>query len=103
MTAPPQNIGKPSSYWQQTVQNRMLLVTLVMMVSVSFLASPANQGMQNLANYALRVMAALLFGILILRARVKLDRRSISSFLGTGAHLAVLLYFLASAVSVGLD
>ena len=83
--------SKSSNYWQQTVQNRMLLVVLVMVVAVPLLALPSNGSMQNTANYALRVMAALLAGILVLRARIATKKSEVQTFVAMGANLPVLL------------
>ncbi len=92
--------AKSSNYWQQTAQNRMLLVVLGMVVFVPLLASPENLRMQAFAAYALRVMAGLLAGILVLRARVATRRAEVITFLSVGANLAVVLFFLDSLLSL---
>ena len=89
--------SKSSNYWQQTVQNRMLLVVLAMVVAVPLLALPSNPEAQNLANYALRVMAALLAGILVMRARIATKKSEVQTFVAMGANLPVLL-LVADAV-----
>ncbi|HZO89658.1 MAG TPA: O-antigen ligase family protein [Chthonomonadaceae bacterium] len=94
---------KASSYWQETAHNRILLVVLGMVVLVPLLASPSNEAMQGLANKALQVMAALLAGILVLRARLAASRAEIATFLATGANLAVILYLIATVVSLLLE
>ena len=92
--------SKSSNYWQQTVQNRMLLVVLFMVVAVPLLALPSNPQMQNVANYALRVMAALLAGILVLRARVATKKSEVQTFVAMGANLPVLLLVLDAVLSL---
>jgi O-antigen ligase len=89
-----------ASYWQETIQNRILLVVLGIIVLVPLLASPSNPAMQNVAGKSIQVMAALLVGILILRARPISRGRDALVFFGTGANLAVLLYFSAAVVSL---
>ena len=93
----------PNNYWQQTAQNRMLVVVLAMVVLVPLLALPTNTGMQGLANYALRLMASLLAGILVLRGRIATKKSDIVTFLATGANLAVLLFFADTVISLLLS
>jgi putative inorganic carbon (HCO3(-)) transporter len=78
----------------------MLMVVLVMVVLVPILASPANPQMQGFANYTLRLMAALLACIMVLRARLATRRGEVATFLATGANLAVLLFLADTFVSV---
>ena len=92
--------SKSSNYWQQTVQNRMLLVVLLMVVGVPLLALPSNPQMQNVANYALRVMAALLAGILVMRARVATKKSEFQTFAAMGANLPVLLLVADAVLSL---
>lgn len=87
------------NYWQQTAQNRMLMVVLAIVVLVPILASPSNEQMQGAAHYALNLMAALLAGILVLRARVATRRSEVTAFLGTGPNMAILLYGSISLIS----
>ncbi len=92
--------AKVWAYWQQTIQNRILLVVLCMVLLVPSLASPSNEALQGAANKALQVMAALLAGILVLRARFPIKRADILAFLGTGPNLYLLLYLAASVISL---
>ncbi len=92
--------AKTRSYWQQTAQNRMLLVVLGMVVLVPLLASPANPALQEIAGKALQLMAALLAGILVLRARANFTRAEVLGFLAAGPNAAILLYLLFSALQV---
>ena len=92
--------SKPSTYWQQTAQNWALLVVLGMVVGIPLLALPTNGSMQNVANYALRVMAALLAGILVLRARVATKQSEVMTFVAMGANLPVLLLILDAVLSL---
>jgi O-antigen ligase len=87
---------------EQSAPNRILTVVLAMVVLVPLLAFPTNQAMQNLANKAIQIMAALLAGLLVLRGRFSLRRASLLSFLGTGANLAVLLYLGSAILSLSL-
>lgn len=106
--AAPESRARPNKYWNQTVQNRMLLIVLAMVVLIPILASPANRQAQGLAANAMRVMAGLLAGVLVLRARVATQKEEVTAFLGTGANFAVLLYgavtvlglFLAPAIAL---
>lgn len=93
---------KMPKYVKQTLQNRMLLVVLAMVVLVPILASPANYQMQSFATSAMRIMAGLLAGVLVMRARVATTKAEVGAFLGTGANLAVLLYIAYSAVGIFL-
>jgi O-antigen ligase len=92
--------ARTNTYWQQTIQNRMLVVVLAMVVAVPLLASPSNLQMQDIAGKALQLMAALLAGILVLRARMETNRAEVLAFLSTGPNAAVLLYLAASELSV---
>ncbi len=92
--------SKSANYWQQTVQNRMLLVVLLMVVAIPLLALPTNIAMQNVANYALRVMAALLAGILVMRARVATKKSEVMTFFAMGANLPVVLLLLDAIFSL---
>ncbi|HZP83931.1 MAG TPA: O-antigen ligase family protein [Chthonomonadaceae bacterium] len=100
MRAATQASTQSSDSWQQALQNRILLVVLSMIVLIPLLASPSNQAMQDLAIKAIQVVAALLAGLLIMRARLPQRIGDVVTFLGTGANLAVLLFFLASVVSL---
>ena len=107
-TNPTGPTGKPpqkssNSYWQQTAQNRMLMVVLAMVVLVPLLALPTNTATQGLANYALRMMAALLAGILVLRGRIATKKSDVMTFVATGANLAVLLFFADTVISLLLS
>jgi hypothetical protein len=82
-------------------QNRILSLVLALVVIVPLLAFPSNQAMQDVANKALQVMAALLAGMLILRGRLPGRLQQVIAFLGTGANLAVLLFFAFMLVSLG--
>src|SRR5438132_9892104 len=88
---------------QQAVSNRILYVVLGMVVLLPLLAFPSNQAMQDLANKAIQVMAALLAGLLILRGRFSLRRADIIAFLGYSANLAVLLYLASTLFALSLD
>ena len=102
IATPPAKSSKSSNYWQQTMQNRMLLIVLSMVVLIPLLALPSNPAMQNFANYALRVMAALLAGILVLRARFATNKSEVMTFLATGANLPVLLFLLDAIFSLAI-
>jgi O-antigen ligase len=78
----------------------MLLVVLAMVVLVPFLAMPSNTQMQDIANYALRVMTGLLAGVLVLRGRVAAKRAEVSHFFATGANLAVLMFLCISIAGI---
>lgn len=90
---------RSAHYWQQTLQNRMLVVVLCMTVVVPLLASPSNLAMQHAAIIALRLMAALLAGILVLRAHSVSNRAEVLGFLKTGANLPILLFLSASLLT----
>ncbi|MCS6777536.1 MAG: O-antigen ligase family protein [Chloroherpetonaceae bacterium] len=92
--------SKTARYVNQTLQNRMLLVVLAMVVLVPILASPANYQAQELATHTTRIMAGLLAGVLVLRARVATRKEEVLAFLGTGANSAVLLYFFISVIGL---
>ncbi len=96
---PPARTG---GYWQETAQNRMLLIVLGMIVLVPLLASPSNNLMQGFANKAVQLMAALLLGLLIMRARPASGSSAVLAFFGTGANLAVLLYLSAAVIALQL-
>jgi O-antigen ligase len=91
---------KTNSYVQQTMQNRMLLVVLAMVVLVPILASPSNPAWQNFANRALQFMTALLAGILVMRAKVATSKAEVISFFSVGPNLAITLYFIVSLISL---
>ncbi len=102
-TAVPTPQNKPSrnkKYFEQATENRMLLVVLGMVVLVPLLALPTNPGAAATANFALRLMAALLAGILVFRARIAANVTQVQTFLATGANFAVLLFLLDTVFSL---
>ncbi len=96
----PQKPRKNQNYFQQTAQNRMLVVVLGMVVLVPLLALPTNHNAANVANFALRLMAALLAGILVFRVRFATNITQVQTFLATGANFAILLFLLDTVVSL---
>jgi len=88
-----------AKYASQTLGNRMLLVVLAMVVLVPIFAVPTNVKLTAFAIALQRVMAGLLAGLLVFRARFARDPKEIAVFLGTGANLPILLYVAYSAFS----
>jgi O-antigen ligase len=78
----------------------MLLVVLGMVMLVPLLAWPSIPGLQTLADRAILVMAALLAGILVLRARLDFTHAELLHFLRTGPNTAILLYYVYSLLQV---
>ena len=99
VSTPRSNPAKSSKYASQTLGNRMLLVVLAMVVLVPIFAAPTNPRLTLFAIMLQRVMAGLLAGLLVFRARFARDSKDISVFLGTGANLPVLLYTVYSVVT----
>ncbi len=88
-----------AKYASQTLGNRILLVVLAMVVLVPIFAAPTNIKLTAFAVTLQRVMAGLLAGLLVFRARFARDSKDISVFLGTGANLPILLYVGYSVVT----
>lgn len=88
-----------AKYTSQTLGNRMLLIVLAMVVLVPIFAAPTNVKLTTFAVVLQRVMAGLLAGLLVFRARFARDSKEVSVFLGTGANLPILLYVAYSAFS----
>lgn len=88
-----------AKYASQTIGNRMLLVVLAMVVLVPIFAAPTNVKLTAFAVVLQRVMAGLLAGLLVFRARFARDSKDVSVFLGTGANLPLLLYVVYSVFS----
>lgn len=86
-------------WWAQTVHNKLIALTLAMIVLVSLVATPAATGMRGLAALAYEGMGLVMLAALLWRADWQVTKEKLYAFLRTGAHLPVLLFLGLTTIS----
>lgn len=79
--------------------NRALFIIQATAILVPLLSMPVRQPVQDVALKVLQVLCAFLCGALILQTTLRFSGSKFFQFLGTGANLAILLYFAAAVLS----
>ena len=93
---------RPTSWWEQAVQNRLVAIVLAMIAFVPLIATPLSSGMPGMrgaAALAYEGMGIVLLAALLWRAQWKFSKSDVLTFVKTGANLPVLLFAGLAGVS----
>ncbi len=89
-----------ANWWSKALQNKMILVVLLMMIVVPFIATPLDAQRTGLAALICEGFGVILLVSLMWRKKPDLSKESLVTFLKTGANTPALLFLGFVAVSL---